>query len=113
MRILTAILVAALGIAGVFASTEDEDSVLVITKDNFDDILASNKHVLVEFCKLSFFKLLLWILISLLFPATLQKIPNVSLFSLLPMKISFQISCFSTSSNDQPLLFDTSPYFLE
>ncbi|XP_033209984.1 protein disulfide-isomerase [Belonocnema kinseyi] len=54
MKILTAILVAAFGIVGISASEaqvqiESEEGVLVLTKDNFDDVIKDNDYVLLEF----------------------------------------------------------------
>lgn len=51
MKVLTAILVAALGFAGIFGKSEieTEEGVLVITKDNFDVALKEHEFILFEF----------------------------------------------------------------
>ena len=47
------LLVVALFLVANAEITEEED-VLVLTDANFDEVVATHKHVLVEFCKLTY-----------------------------------------------------------
>jgi hypothetical protein len=50
LLVLSALLVASLN-----ASIEEEEHVLVLTTNNFDEAVKANKYLLVEFCKLKTF----------------------------------------------------------
>ena len=37
--------------ACVFAEVKEEDNVLILTNDNFDEVIEGTDYILVEFCK--------------------------------------------------------------
>lgn len=48
-KLLCALLVALFAVSAFAATIEEEDDVIVLTDDNFDEVLAANEFVLVEF----------------------------------------------------------------
>ena len=53
MKFCSVILLSLISVAFCDNDIKEEDSVLVLTTDNFDKAVADNKHILVEFCEYS------------------------------------------------------------
>lgn len=51
MKLSTLILTFSLCLSAFAADVEEEEGVLVLTKDNFQSVITENQYVLVEFCK--------------------------------------------------------------
>ncbi len=49
MKTLT-VIISALSLCAVFANWVEDEDVLVLTKDDFDEAVLEFKHLLVEFC---------------------------------------------------------------
>lgn len=50
MELLKILFVTALCVAGSIAKIEEEDGIVIVTKDNFEEVL-EDTYVLIEFCE--------------------------------------------------------------